>query len=96
MRRRSNPILSKRWEPGSGSRRRGLTPTGRPNPRGGTTGGVVLDPFLGSGSTLRAAKELGHPAIGIEIEGTYCGKAAARMAQDVLPFGRHSRDVNDS
>jgi DNA modification methylase len=41
---------------------------------------------MGSGSTLRAAKDLGLPAIGIEIEADYCRKAALRMAQQVIPF----------
>jgi adenine-specific DNA-methyltransferase len=50
------------------------------------SGGTVLDPFMGSGSTLRAAKDLGLPAIGIEIEAEYCRKAALRMAQQVIPF----------
>jgi len=49
-------------------------------------GGLVLDPFLGSGTTLRAAKDLGLSAIGIEIELDYCQPAARRMAQGVLPF----------
>lgn len=88
-------ILRWRWngmiqEPGHPKEER-LHPTQKPVPvmswciqQAGSNVDIILDPFMGSGTTLRAAKDLGRKAIGIEIEEKYCEIAANRMAQEVL------------
>ncbi len=72
----------------------GFHPTGKPEPllldwvrQFSDADELILDPFMGSGTTLAAAKRLGRNAIGIEREERYCEIAAKRMQQEALPLG---------
>jgi site-specific DNA-methyltransferase (adenine-specific) len=46
--------------------------------------GTILDPFMGSGTTLRAAQDLSRQSIGMEIAQQYCDIAIERLAQHTL------------
>jgi len=55
---------------------------------------VIIDPLCGSGTTLIAARDLGHKSIGIEKSEKYCALAVERLRQRVLKFGNNS-DISD-
>ena len=52
----------------------------------GKPGDVVIDPFMGAGPTIVAARNLGLKSIGVELEERYCEMAARRLSQGVLPL----------
>lgn len=55
---------------------------------GNTSTGPVIDPFMGSGSAIEAAYQLGRPVIGIDVDERCCEAAARRLAQGIMDFGR--------
>jgi DNA modification methylase len=55
------------------------------------TGGTVLDPFLGSGTTAYVSKELGRCCIGIELNLKYTKLAEKRLMQEVINFNQDAR-----
>lgn len=85
------------WDEAKRSKRRDFQAMPHPTPRklehvawlveffGGET---IIDPFMGSGTTLRAAKNLNRRVIGIEREERYCEVAIGRLAQQVLDLNQ--------
>jgi len=71
----------------------GLHPTAKPLPiirsiveNFTKKGDTILDPFMGSGTTLRACKDLGRKGIGIELDKKYVDIAIHRLKQEVFNF----------
>jgi DNA modification methylase len=90
--RRKGSILRDTRRPCSGSFHPTQKPVGLMSQLVGSCpcGSVVVDPFMGSGSTLVAAKSVGRRAVGIEIDERYCEVAARRLSQGVIPLGSDS------
>ena len=53
---------------------------------------IIIDPFMGGGSTIRASRDLNRKCVGIEIEEKYCEIAANRCRQSVMDFSQHFTD----
>lgn len=49
-------------------------------------GGLVFDPFLGSGTVIAVAQRLGRRGVGLELNPEYCGLAQQRTSQQGLPL----------
>jgi site-specific DNA-methyltransferase (adenine-specific) len=62
---------------------------------GSPVGGVVLDPFAGSGTTLKAAQEHGRRFVGIEANPDYVKLCEARTMQEMLPLYCENTEVSD-
>lgn len=89
-------VGSKRGREGWATVRTKDHPTSKPEPLYGAllrslgqNATTVIDPFAGSGTTLRVAKDHGRKCVGIEIEEAHCEEIAKRMGQEVL-FGEVS------
>jgi len=49
-------------------------------------GDLIIDPFIGSGTTLQVAKRLGRRSVGVDKDAHWCEVAAERLKQETLPL----------